>query len=63
VFGQVGTQPVPGLVQANPGRAGIFGDLPGGQARVVVQRDRAALPGGQSGHRRAQRVGAVQVLG
>ena len=63
VFGEVGAQPEPGLVQAGPRRAGRLRDLAGGHVGVVVQGDGAPLPGGQAGHRRAQRVGPVQVLG
>ena len=63
VFGEVGAQPEPGLVQRGAGRARGFGDLAGGHVGVVVQGDGAPLPGGQAGHRAAQRVGAVQVLG
>jgi hypothetical protein len=56
-------QPLPRLVQAGPGGAGRLGDLAGGQVGVVVQRDRAALPGREPGDRGADHVGAVQVVG
>jgi hypothetical protein len=49
-------------VQAGLGGAGRAGDLAGGLVGVVEQGDGLALPGGQAGHRAAQRVGAVQVL-
>ena len=55
--------PETGLVQGGAGRARRFGDLAGGHGGGVVQHDGAPLPGGQAGHRAAQRVGAIQVLG
>lgn len=63
VRGDVLAQPAAGLVQAGLGGAWRTGDLPGGLVGVVERGDGVALPGGQAGHRAAQRVGAVQVLG
>ena len=62
VLGEVGAQPQPGLVQAGPGRARRLGDLAGRHVGVVVQDDRAPLPGGQVRDGRTQRVGAVEVV-
>ena len=49
-------------MQADPGRPGLPGDLPGRQPGVVVQGDGASLPVGQAGDGSVQRVGPVQVF-
>ena len=58
----VRAEPAARLVQAGLRRAGGPGDLPGGQAGVVVQLDGAPLAVRQVRDRGAQRLGAIQVL-
>jgi len=58
----VRAEPAPRLVQAGLGRARGPGDLPGGQAGVVVQLDGAPLAVRQVADRGTQGLDTIQVI-
>ena len=61
--GDVLAQPAARLVQARLDRAGRVGDPLGGQVGVIEQGDGLPLAGRQFRDRRADRVGAIEVVG